>query len=448
MLKFENNKIEKAYHEKALALSYQRLKISCFLGGLLIPIYAILDWFYVDPLYYEMFWIIRLCISIILFIIVGFAYYFKDYFTRNSRVWNGIAYFTTAAGIIVMIQLLEGYASPYYVGFGLVLLFAGQLAPFSFKQGFLVCGAIWLFYYISIFLFNDIENIPIFVNNSFFITTITFLSILSLYLWEQLRRREFLAQYELKKLSEELDLKVKDRTKELASSLAREKDISAFKDQFLNVASHQLRTPTTAINWILEQANIKKWPKKEYINLSENIEQLTKSLDDLLIITEIGMNYKVKKKQEVDLETLITKILGRLNSRIKNKKLNINFIKQKKAVLISADSWALDIAVREIIENAIFYSRERGEININITEKNNNIILSVRDEGIGIPKEDQSIIFNKFHRSKTAIKHHPIGTGFGLFISQIIINAHKGKIWVKSVENKGSTFYIQLSKKY
>ena len=444
-MKFDNSLIEKEYRKQNLIHAHQRLKISCFLGAALILVFSLLDWFYVPELDFNLFLGIRVIIALCCALILAIAYLAKDFSTKKSKALNAVAYMSVAMGITVMVQMLDGYASPYYVGVGLVLLFAGQMAPFSFKEGLVICSGILGYYYFTIFYFNEITNLPIFLNNSFFIITIAFVSIISLYLWEQLYRKEFLAQYRLNALTKNLDRKVKQRTQELEQSVKREKQISNFKDQFLTIASHQLRTPVTALNWFLEQAKQVGTKKRDQL-LKHNIRQLNESTDDLLIITELGLNYKVKHKNELELTQLINDVLIELKNRIQEKNVEIKIIPDDQTIKCKLDLWAMEIALKQIIENAIIYSQEKDLVEIKLAQKKDKVIIKITDQGIGIPQRDGKKVFTKFFRADNALQHHPIGTGLGLFISDIIIKAHHGKIRCTSREEQGTTFTIELPK--
>lgn len=108
------------------------------------------------------------------------------------------------------------------------------------------------------------------------------------------------------------------------------------------------------------------------------------------------------------------------------------------------DLMRVKIVLQNLIENAIRYNVENGEIIIKVEKKDSYLQVSVRDTGIGIPQEEVVKLFSKFFRATNVVKYETEGTGLGLYITKNIVEAHGGKIWVESVENRGTTFYFTL----
>jgi len=104
----------------------------------------------------------------------------------------------------------------------------------------------------------------------------------------------------------------------------------------------------------------------------------------------------------------------------------------------------LTLAIRNLVNNAIFYTGAGGEVIISIKRNGSNVEFSIKDTGIGIPKNQQTRVFSRFFRADNAIRKETEGTGLGLFITKNIIEAHGGKIWFESIENKGTTFFFSL----
>jgi len=113
---------------------------------------------------------------------------------------------------------------------------------------------------------------------------------------------------------------------------------------------------------------------------------------------------------------------------------------------VKCDKEMITVAIQSLIENAIKYSQNNEEINIDLKydPKNNEILISIHDQGIGIKKEDQLKIFNKFYRAPNAIKKETTGSGLGLFTTKSIVERHNGKIWFESSRESGTSFFILL----
>lgn len=230
------------------------------------------------------------------------------------------------------------------------------------------------------------------------------------------------------------------------------KEIDHLKSQFINVVSHQLRTPLNSIRWNLEvllsgdlgkfKNDQEKFLKMVYLN-NQNIMSI---ISDLFLALEIEESNITLEKEIVNMEMMVNSIVDGFKNELKIKKLKLKFEKPKGKhfINIEADRNKLIQVLNRLIDNAIKYSKEDGEIVIGIDIVKNRVVISIKDNGVGIPKDEQVNIFSKFFRASNAAIMQQNASGLGLFISKKIVEAHKGSIWFESVENKGTTFYIGI----
>ena len=233
--------------------------------------------------------------------------------------------------------------------------------------------------------------------------------------------------------------------------ITREKRVEEMKTEFVSIAAHQLRTPLSAIKW-----TIKMLIDKDLGPLSEEQEEFIKRIyisnermidliNDLLNITRIEEGRYLYHKQSVDFYSFVQGVIDTLKEELKKKKIKINFQKtEEKIPLIEIDVEKMQLVVHNLLNNAIKYTSSGGEIFLSLKFIDKKIEFSIQDTGIGIPKRQQNRIFTKFFRAANAVKIDTEGTGLGLFITKNIIEAHGGKIWFESEENKGTTFYFTL----
>ncbi len=235
--------------------------------------------------------------------------------------------------------------------------------------------------------------------------------------------------------------------------ITREKAIEKLKSDFVSIAAHQLRTPLSAIKWTLTtllegdfgELNPEQREYLEKANLSN--ERMINLVDDLLNLSRIEEGKYVRKDEFFELDKVVEKTIESLKTEIKKKNLKVSFKKLRKIPKILADKEKIGLAVQNLIENAVNYTLDNGQIKISLDFNGEEIKFSVSDSGIGIPQDQQKKIFSRFFRSAKAKKIRTEGSGLGLYITKNIIESHGGKIWFESKENEGTTFYFTIPAK-
>ena len=233
--------------------------------------------------------------------------------------------------------------------------------------------------------------------------------------------------------------------------ITKEKEIEMLKSKFLVTASHQLRTPISGLRWALDI--LEKGEKGALNPAQQELVQKTSMvatglndlLNDLLTITkaeEEGLLYDFKKQ---DILPILKKIIADLEMPSKEYNVTLSFIEPSAPPpQVNVDSVAISQAIRNVIDNALRYSLPKGIVGVSLDAAEGNIVIRVRDSGIGISKEDQKFIFTKFYRAKNAPAQQTRGSGLGLYLSKNIIERHKGRVVFSSKEGEGTEFYIYL----
>lgn len=233
--------------------------------------------------------------------------------------------------------------------------------------------------------------------------------------------------------------------------VSREKHIQKMKTDFVSIVAHQLRTPLSAIKWSIKMildgelgkvsSQQKDWLNKTY----QSNERMITLVNDLLNVSRIEEGRFLYNLQETDLREIINNVLRNNNDLIQRKHLKISFRgKTKKLPKVKVDAEKIQLVAQNLITNAIHYTPEGGNITVAIDLQEGNLLVSVKDTGIGISKADQAKVFQRFFRARNAIKTRTNGTGLGLFIAKNIVEAHHGKIWFVSKLGKGTTFYFTV----
>ena len=234
--------------------------------------------------------------------------------------------------------------------------------------------------------------------------------------------------------------------------ITREKAIEEMKSQFVSVSAHQLRTPLSIIKWSLGMllgGDVGEFTKeqKEFLQKTyQTNERMIKLVNDLLNVARIEEGRFVYQPKAVEFDQLVQKVFESLKDLAQKKNLKFKLVikESKKPKVVKVDIEKITLVIKNLIENAIHYTPSGGEITVRVERQDKEVLFSVQDTGVGIPKDQQKRVFTRFFRGANVIKMETEGTGLGLFISKNIVEAHGGKIWFKSKENKGSTFFFTL----
>lgn len=232
--------------------------------------------------------------------------------------------------------------------------------------------------------------------------------------------------------------------------VSREQAIAKSKSEFISVAAHQLRTPLSAIKWVLklmldqdagpiseEQRDLLK---KGY----DSNERMIELVSDMLDIARIEEGKFGFEFHHTNLLGLIEKAIETFNMKAKEKNITIVFNKPEKDFSLKMDSARIELVLQNLVDNALKYTKNDGTITVTVEQMGMYVRVSVRDSGIGIPKEQMGKLFTRFFRGANAVKLQTEGSGLGLFLVRNIIARHGGSVAVETEENKGSTFSFTL----
>ena len=223
------------------------------------------------------------------------------------------------------------------------------------------------------------------------------------------------------------------------------------KDEFLSMTSHELKTPLTPImGWCdaLKDPDIigdLTEDQCDAVNAIEsNVTKLKILIDDLLDVQKLELQQMRFKNEDVDVDILCKRINDDFGFLIKEKQAQL-IISMDKIPIFKSDEGRISQVLSALLSNAVDYIPEKeGRIDVNIKEMNNQIIFSIKDNGIGISKENQKLLFKKFYQIDTSHTRKHGGTGLGLAICKGIVEGLGGKIWVESDIGKGAIFYFSI----
>ncbi len=226
--------------------------------------------------------------------------------------------------------------------------------------------------------------------------------------------------------------------------------INKMKSEFVSIASHQLKTPLAEISWEIElflSKNLEGLNEKQR-DLISRIEKsnikMTRLVNDLLDATRIEQGKLLLVKEKVNVLKLVDQVVqnNKIIAQANNVQIKVKKPENLPEVLI--DKRRVGVVLDNLISNAIKYIRKKGLVRISFNQIGKDIIFSVEDNGVGIPSEQQSNIFEKFFRGSNVTRYQISGTGLGLYIAKNIVEQSGGRIWFKSAPEAGSTFYFSL----
>lgn len=219
------------------------------------------------------------------------------------------------------------------------------------------------------------------------------------------------------------------------------------KDEFMGVASHELKTPLTSVKAYTQllQSHLKSTNDETahtYLERThKGIEKLEKFVSDLLDISRIQSGRLTLEKSKVSITNLVKNVVD--NLRLISRNYNISLEIPEEPIEINIDPARIEQVIINLINNAIKYSATGKDIHVLLTKESQEVVISVEDQGVGISKDNIDNIFDRFYRVAEH-QHRVSGMGIGLNISKEILNLHGGRIWVESEVNKGSTFYFSI----
>jgi len=258
------------------------------------------------------------------------------------------------------------------------------------------------------------------------------------------------AEQKMLQLNEELESKVKERTLELTHSLEREKELNEMKSRFVSMASHEFRTPLSAV--LSSISLIEQYAKEEHKEkrqrhierIKSSVKNMTEILDDFLSLDRLEQGKVATAKEAFDLKSFLNDVVEEVQPMLKPGQNIILSSAGEKEII--QDKKILRNILFNLLSNAIKYSAEKMEIIISAENNNGELRITVKDSGIGIPETEQKYLFTKFFRAGNAGNYQ--GTGLGLNIVKRYVELLKGNISFESRLNEGTTFTVCFSKQH
>lgn len=225
-------------------------------------------------------------------------------------------------------------------------------------------------------------------------------------------------------------------------------DLSRLKDEFLSIASHELRTPVTSIKGYTQLAKmlIKEGDlntSEEYLDIAlDQIDRMSRLILELLDVSRIETGRLEIRRENIAWSNFVRDVVHRHHTAVSDRRFHVSVPDDGK--IVTGDRDRLEQVLGNLLENAVKYSPDGSDVTVTVDDRADSLVTAVCDRGIGIPADELGQVFERFHRGRQVSSTNYGGLGLGLYITKQIIERHGGSIWVESKEGQGTTFYFSL----
>ncbi|HPR09113.1 MAG TPA: HAMP domain-containing sensor histidine kinase [Candidatus Saccharibacteria bacterium] len=257
---------------------------------------------------------------------------------------------------------------------------------------------------------------------------------------------------EIQQFNLTLQERVEDATRKLRATNDKLKKLDETKDEFISMASHQMRTPLTSVKGYLSMVldgDVGKLNKQQEELLKQSFlssQRMVNLISDLLNLSRLNTGKFVIDATSVDLRDVVEQELMQLREVAKSRDIALDYTRPESFPVLQIDENKMHQVVMNFIDNAVYYTPNGGTVSVSLVETPTTIEYRVKDTGIGVPREVQRHLFTKFYRAENAKRARPDGTGLGLFMAKKVIVAQGGAVIFESEEGKGSTFGFRFAK--
>lgn len=257
-------------------------------------------------------------------------------------------------------------------------------------------------------------------------------------------------------LDQDIDVRTYRETRDISEAVMQTirklKNLDQSRQEFVSNVSHELKTPLTSIRVLADSLmGMENAPEELYHefmqDISKEVDREGKIIDDLLTLVKMDKSSPDLNIAQTSINGLLDQILKRLTPIAKKRNIEITY-ESKREVMADVDEVKLSLAISNLVENAIKYNHEEGQVRVTLDADHKFFYVQVSDTGVGIPKEFQERVFERFYRVDKARSRETGGTGLGLSITKNIILLHQGAIRLKSEEGEGAVFTVRIPLNY
>lgn len=403
-------------------------RIAALFAATAIMVFSLLDQV-VYPQFFRVFLFIRL--AVVLLSAVTLALTYLPPFRPFGHGLGMFQYVVTALSVVIMVHLSEGYLSPYYAGVSFVLIAFLAILPMDPWRAAVICIIIYASYIAPIAVRGGITEWAVLYTSNAFLLGTMILGVISSYMSTRLRMKEYAARRELAQANEDL------------------KHLDVLKSRFFANVSHEVRTPLTSIIapvQSLYQGDAGDVTEEQRLLLAQvyrNALRLLDMINQMLDFARFDAKKMQVKLTEVDLVEVLDDMVAAFRESAAQKSLELIFEQENPPGIMYLDREKVDRILTNLIRNAIKFT-ERGRITVRLGCTEGSALISIKDTGIGIPKNQVATIFERFQQVDSTSTRRYEGTGLGLTIVKESVEIQLGTIEVESEFGRGTTFTVRL----
>jgi signal transduction histidine kinase len=411
-------------------------KLASALVVFLMPLGVLLDYFmYEEKL--ALFLCMRLICSALA---VGLWYLHGTAFgSRHYRLLGLPIALLPAAAISFMVYSTRDPGSPYYAGLNLILLSVSVVVRWNLRESLLAVGGVIVMYLAAALPHTSPEEPGSLVNNLYFLALTGIIVIAGNYLFNRLRFREFVLRYELDKNRAQLE-----------ESNEKLKQLDEVKSRFFANISHELRTPLTLLLSPLETLlhrfkSVFDEETRELLGtMQSNGMRLLKLINDLLDLVRLESGVIMLKPEPLDLEKFIKGLASAARQMAQDKRITLDTHVDPALGVVMADPPKFEKMLLNLQFNALKFTPAGGRIDVRAEKHDEQLVLSVKDTGMGIAEKNLPHVFNRFWQADDSSRRKYQGVGIGLALVKEFTELHGGTVSVASELGKGTTFTMRL----
>ena len=433
----ETPEIARAFAEYQRQVTISNVRVGCYLGMALMPAGMVLDLF-VYPAKIFHFLQLRLLCSVLIGVFWGVVA--SGVGVRYYRVLGVVLAMLPSFFISWMIYETDGADSPYYAGLNLVLLVIGFVLQWTFAESLAAVSLVMLMY-VSACVVHGGLVFPAggLINNLYFITLTGIIVVTGSYVHTRLRFREFALRYELDRSSRMLE----ESNRKLI-------ELDQLKSRFFANISHELRTPLTLLlaplEALIQQTGTaaSRELRDTLATMRANGMRLLKLINDLLDAVRIESGKMEVKREPLALPDFLRGLASAVSGVATEKGLNLTVNVAEEIGAVLADREKLEKILLNLVFNAIKFTPAGGRVEMRAEREQDDLLLAVRDTGMGIPEEQLPFIFDRFWQADSSSQRKYQGVGIGLSLVKDLAEIQGGTVAVESRVGIGTTFTLRL----